>query len=88
MTFGIIIGTKADGTKSAVGDPMPLSKAKAAFQSVETAGLKMIELFELRQHSKRRKIAAIDDPESSAVSPAKRASKAKREPKKPTQPKE
>ena len=62
MTYGVIIGTRADGTKIAVGDPLPLSKAKAVFRAVEGADLKMVELFELRQHSKRRKLNRREEP--------------------------
>ena len=52
----IIIATKLDGTQSVVGEVMPLSKAKDALRAFKGEGLKKVELFDLRQHVKRRKL--------------------------------
>jgi hypothetical protein len=77
MTYAIVIGTKADGTKVAVGDPLPLSQAKGAFQAAKADGLRMVELFELRQHSKRIKIAAAATDEAPKAPKTPKTPKAK-----------
>jgi len=48
MVYAIIIGTKADGSKKAVSDVLPLSKKlKETFRSIDDKSLTTVELFEL-----------------------------------------
>ena len=58
MVYAIVIATKSDGTKEAVGGPQPPSKAKATLAGLTGEGLKTAELFELRRPRKRRKFKA------------------------------
>lgn len=58
MVYAIVIATKTDGTKVAVGGPQPLSKAKAALAELDGDGLKTAAIFELRRPRKLRKFSA------------------------------
>lgn len=52
----ILIATKTDGTQCVVGDIMPMSTAKAELRAFNGEEFIKVELFDLRQPAKRRKL--------------------------------
>jgi hypothetical protein len=62
-----MISTSLDGTMNVVGDVMPMSKAKAELRAFTGEEFKKVELFDLRQPAKRRKLNRAAAPEQPAL---------------------